>query len=109
MPPDHVILAAITETTILVPYLYVVNNQAPLTHWGLVTYICVGNLTIIGSDNGLLPDQRQAIIWTNAGISLIGPNSIGIIIEIHTFSFKKKCIWKCHLENGSHFVSALMC
>ena len=24
-----------------------------LTHWGRVTHICVGNLTIIGSDNGL--------------------------------------------------------
>ena len=44
-----------------------------LTHWGRVTHICVGNLTIIGSDNGLLPGWRQAIIWTNAGILLIGP------------------------------------
>ena len=26
-----------------------------LTHWGRVTHICVGNLTIIGSDNGLSP------------------------------------------------------
>ena len=38
-----------------------------------VTHICVGNLTIIGPDNGLSPGQRQAIIWTNAGILLIGP------------------------------------
>ena len=44
-----------------------------LTHWGRVTHICVGNLTIIGSDNGLSPGRRQAIIWTNAGILLIGP------------------------------------
>ena len=29
-------------------------------------------LTIIGSDNGLSPGRRQAIIWTNAGILLIG-------------------------------------
>ena len=36
-----------------------------LTHWGRVTHICVGNLTIIGSDNGLSPGRRQAIIWTN--------------------------------------------
>ena len=26
-----------------------------LTHWGRTTHICVGNLTIIGSDNGLSP------------------------------------------------------
>ena len=44
-----------------------------LTHWGRVTHICVGNLTIIGSDNGLSPGRRQAIIWANAGILLIWP------------------------------------
>ena len=27
---------------------------------------------IIGSDNGLSPGRRQAIIWTNAAILLIG-------------------------------------
>ena len=43
-----------------------------LTHWGRVTHICVGNLAIIGSDNGLSPGRRQAIIWTKAGILLIG-------------------------------------
>ena len=36
------------------------------------THICVGNLTIIGSDNGLSPGRWQAIIWTNAAILLIG-------------------------------------
>ena len=63
-----------------------------LTHWGRVTHICVGNLTIICSDNGLLPGRRQAIIWTNAGILLIRPwgtNFSEILIEIHAFSFKK--------------------
>ena len=43
-----------------------------LTHWGRATHICVGKLTIIGSDNGLSPGRRQAIIWTIAGILLIG-------------------------------------
>ena len=63
-----------------------------LTHWGRVTHICVSKLTIIGSDNGLSPDRRQAIIWTNAGLLLIGPlgtNFSEILIEILTFSFKK--------------------
>ena len=36
-------------------------------------HVCGSELTIIGSDNGLAPGQRQAIIWTNAGILLIGP------------------------------------
>ena len=44
-----------------------------LTHWGRVTHICVGNLAIIGSDNGLSPGRRRAIIRTNAGVLLIGP------------------------------------
>ena len=63
-----------------------------LTHGGRVKHICVGNLTIIGSDNGLLPGRRQAIIWTNAGmllIGLLGTNSSQILIEIRTFSLKK--------------------
>ena len=63
-----------------------------LTHWGRVTHICVSKLTIIGSDNGLSPDRRQAIIWTNAGLLLIEPlgtNFSEILIEIPTFSFKK--------------------
>ena len=47
--------------------------SAVLTHWGRVTHICVGKLTIIGSDNGLSPCRRQAVIWTNAGILLIRP------------------------------------
>ena len=62
-----------------------------LTHWGRVTHICVGNLTIIGPDNGLSPGRRQALIWTNAGISLNGPwgtNFSAILIGIHTLSFK---------------------
>ena len=63
-----------------------------LTHWGRVTHICVDNLTTIGSDNGLSPGRRQAITWTNVGILLIGPqgtNFSEMLVEIHTFSFKK--------------------
>ena len=44
-----------------------------LTHWGWVMHICVDNLTIIDSRNGLSPGWRQAITWTNARILLIGP------------------------------------
>ena len=63
-----------------------------LTHWGRVMHICIGKLASIGSDNGLLPDRHQAIIWTNAEILLIGPmgtNFSEILIEIYIFSFKK--------------------
>ena len=63
-----------------------------LTHWGRATHICVGKLTTIGSDNGLSPGRRQAIIWTIAGILLIGPlgtNFNDILFEIRKFSFTK--------------------
>ena len=58
---------------------------------GTWLYICVTKHSI-GSDNGLLPDRRQAIIWTSAGILLIealGTNFSEIFIEIHAFSFKE--------------------
>ena len=61
------------------------------THWGRVTDIGVSELTIIGSDNSLSPDRRQAIIWTNAGILLIGPSGTNfneMLIEILKFSLK---------------------
>ena len=54
-----------------------------------MTHICVSKQTIIVSDNGLSPGRCQAIIWTNAGILLIGLlgiNSSEILIEIYTFS-----------------------
>ena len=81
------------------------STLVQLTHWGRVTHICVGNLTIIGPDNGLSPGRRQAIIWTNAGILLIGPLGTDfseISIEIITFSFKK-----IHLKMSSAKMAAI--
>ena len=81
-------------------------NFGQLTHWVRVTHIhvCLGNLTIIGSDNGLSPALCQAIIWTTAGILLIGhsgTNPLGILNGIQTFSFKKLHLnmssAKCHV------------
>ena len=57
-----------------------------------MTHICVSRLTIIGSDNGLLPDRRHTTIWTNVGIFSIGhmgTNFSEILIEICRFSFKE--------------------
>ena len=83
--------------TYIYTYIYIFNAQAlhihaVLTHWGRTTHTCVGKLTTIGSDNGLSPGRRQAIIWTIAGILLIGTlgtNFSEILIEIRIFSFKK--------------------
>ena len=82
-----------------------------LTHWGRETHICVGKLTIIGSDNGLSSIRRQAIIWTIVGISLIGPlgtNFSEILKVIQTFSFKKMHL-KMSSAKWGPFVSASMC
>ena len=57
-----------------------------------MTHICVNRLTVISSDKGLSPGRRQAIIWTNAGILLIGTLGTDfseILIEIRAFSFQK--------------------
>ena len=74
--------------------------------WPSDAYICIGNLTIIGSDNGLLPGRHQAIIWTNAGLLLIPPlgtNFNEILIGIHTFSFKEN-----EFENDMCNMAAIM-
>ena len=75
-----------------------------LTHWGRVMHIYISKLTIIGSDDGLSPGRRQAIIRTNAGILLNEPLRTNFI-HFHS----RKCIWKYRLRNGGHFVSASMC
>ena len=72
---------------------------------------CICELTTIGSDNGLSPGRRQAIIWNNAEILLIVPLGMkfgGTLIEINTFSFKKTHL-KISSANDVYFVSASMC
>ena len=76
-----------------IKFMGIASRCASLTHWGRVTHICVGNITIICSNNGLAPGWRQGIIWSNAGILLTGPfatNINDILGEILTFSFTKR-------------------
>ena len=69
-------------------------NDICITHWtcwGRVTHM-VRKLAKVGSDNGLSPNRRQAIIWTSVILLLIG--SLGtsfrkIWIKIQQFSYKK--------------------
>ena len=60
-----------------------------LTHWGWMTHICVGNLSITSSDNGLSLDRCQAITWTIAGILLIEQTSVKFYLKFETSSLKK--------------------
>ena len=84
------------------------SYHVSLTHSPLVLHICINELgQHCGSDNGLSPIQRQAIIWTNAGLLSIRPlrtiNFTEISIKIQNLH-SQKCIWKYHLRNGGHFV-----
>ena len=82
--------------------LFWTSSCRSITHWGRATHICIGNLTIFSSGNGLSPGRRQPIIWTNAKIFFKGPlgtNFIEISIEIHTFSLKEMSL-NCRLQNG---------
>ena len=65
-----------------------------------MTHICVSKLTIIGSNEGLSPDQCQAIIWTNAGLLLIRPlgtNFSEILIEILAIAWTNDNAVLCHI------------
>ena len=77
------------------PFVGTPVKELQLIHWGRMTHIFIGKLTNIGSDNGLSPRRRQAIISTNDGIlsiGTLGTNFSEIFIEIQIFSFKKICL-----------------
>ena len=67
------------------PSTVISRNSHLVLDWPLkLSHICV--------NNGLSPGRHQAIIWTSAGILLIGALGINlseILIKINTFSFKK--------------------
>ena len=56
-----------------------------------MTHICIGKLTIIGSDNGLSPGRRQAIISTNVEMLLIWPLGHFNFIKENAF---ENVVWK---------------
>ena len=86
-------MTKVTHTTVF--GLFILSN------WGRVMHICVGKLTIIGSDNDLASERRQAIVCTSDGIMLIGTSGTNvseIFIEIHIFPFIS---WFLHRDNLS--------
>ena len=86
----------------------IVVQHKVLIHWGRVTHRCVSKRTIIGSDNGLSPSRRQAIIWTYAGIlsiQLSGTNFSEILTEIDVFSFKEMHLKMAAILSQPHGVN----
>ena len=72
--------------------LFIITSVSWFMHTKNIHRSIVSKLTITDSDNGLSPDRRQAIIWTNAGLLVIGPlgaNFSGMLIEIYRVSVKK--------------------
>ena len=79
------------EYCLLFTSLIYVSYMIQLNQWIPMTHICVSKVTIIGSNNGLSPDRRQSIIWTNARMLLIWPlgtNFSEILIDIYISLFK---------------------
>ena len=71
-------------------------------------YICVSKTIIIVSDNGLSPARRQAIIWTNDGILLIGHLGTHTSVKLYSkckYLYWRKYAWTCRLRNVVNFVS----
>ena len=86
------------------------SNNSAINSSPLVPHICISEPDQPWSVNCLPPIQRQAITRTNAHLLSIGPwgtNFSEIRIKIQNFSLRK-CIWKCCLWNGGHFVPGEM-
>ena len=74
------------------------------------------NWVNIGSDNGLSRPRRQAIIWTNAGMLecwniaywTLRNQTSEKFLSIFVLCLSKRCIRKCRLLNGCHFVQGEM-
>ena len=79
--------------------------------WHIYGYICVSNYAIIGSINGWSPVRRRAIIYSSVDLLLIeSKNTNYVNFESKYQNFvSRKCIGKCRLQNGGHFVLTSIC
>ena len=90
-------------SVITVQYLWIAATNIIIVNSSPPIYASVNRVSI-GSDNGLSPIRRQAIIWTNAGILLIEPLGTKFSEMLIKTVHSRKYIWKCRLRNGGHFV-----
>ena len=67
--------------------------------------VYVSSLTLFGSDNALSSGRRQAIIWTNAGVLLIGPLGFGLnmLTDCHNHTDVNS------IAPNEHFVNLPVC
>ena len=84
----------------------ILRNSFLPTQLRLMMHICIGNPTIIGSDNDLSLGRCQAIIRTNAVISLIGPlrtNKLNLSLNSNIYAQEND------FENVVCKMSAILC
>ena len=68
------------------------------------------NFVVTGSGDGLLPARHQAITWTSSGIYCqLDPEKQSLVKFESKYKTSTKCIWKCLLQNGSHFLQTSIC
>ena len=65
-----------------------------------ISHIYVDKLTIISSDNGLLPGRRQDIIRTNNGRLLIGPWQQTSVKFFYYYYFQTSTVVALTFVNG---------
>ena len=74
-----------------------------LTPWGRVTHICVGNLTIIGSDNGLflIGPIKNKLQWNfnwNSNIFIQENAFEKVVCEMAAILSRPQCVNPLHVE-----------
>ena len=72
---------------------------------GIDSYSCIWALVL--SDSSLVLSRRQAIIWTNADLSVI--RWLTSNLEFWQTYFIRNNNWKISSVNGSHFVQVSKC
>ena len=78
--------------------------ETGISHWGRVTHISVGNINSIGSENGLSPGRRQAIIWTKWLVAWSAPSHyLNQCWNIFNWTIGNKLQWNSN-RNSNIFI-----
>ena len=99
MKPTSILVSRSANQILLVTNSILKKLRLIEVEWTQWSKYALVNYVTFGSDNGLSPGQRQAIIWSSVGILIIGPLGTifsEILIGIQTFSIKK--MKKMHLK-----------
>ena len=91
-----------TRTSIYSPLVFVRRSEffVRLTHLSRVTDICVSNLTVIGSDDGLIGASLYLDQWWGiVNWNFQSKHSVKSWAKCIHFCLEN-CIWECRFQNG---------